>query len=103
MRYNTATVPYHKHAVLPGIADLHKIIPIIKAETLIPFGRYCYEQRPESSTSFPVLCCPFWSTQAESPSPNGWCDYLKIGDSVSGGATQLADQVKVCHVKREED
>lgn len=88
----------------------HRIIPIVKAETLIPRGIYCY--KPGTSRGWEVGpdgverltgCCPFWSLKDEFPSQmNGWCSYLKSGDMEEDGTFLLWDQVKECGIKDDE-
>jgi pentatricopeptide repeat protein len=79
-----------------------KVIPIIKAESLIPSGMYCYaglEQDKEDPMRFNLIgLCPFWSSSDEHhEQDNGSCSYAKLNDWEHG--TLLWDQVKECGVK----
>jgi hypothetical protein len=93
-----------------------KIIPIKKAEELIPEGMYCYTplQAPceETNWVYKVKPCPFWEYYSEEKHgklPEGYpsekeydgafCQYLKAGDW--NGTDLLWDQVKECGVKYE--
>jgi hypothetical protein len=86
-------------------------IPIVRAESLIPRGPYCYQplSRPPVSEHHgfpPVRACPFWSVDARhrrGASNAGYCSYLKRGDWMQQGASLLRDQIKECGVKPEDD
>ena len=80
-------------------------VRVVRAESLIPQGTYCYTPVPDqaSDRGFHVKKCPFWKQVAgQARDMNGWCDYLKAGDSDSEGASMLFDMVKECGVKAED-
>ncbi|GBG14870.1 urease accessory protein UreF [Novimethylophilus kurashikiensis] len=89
---------------------MSKVIPIIKAETLIPVGQYCYKQGTvrgwevgADGVERQTGLCPFWSLKSDAPGQcNGWCSYLKTGDMEEDGTTLLFDQCKECGVKDDE-
>ena len=99
---------------------MKKIIPIIKAETLIPNGPYCYTpvQAPceENAYVFKIKSCPFWAHYSEEKHgelpdyleeykgkyAGAYCRYLKTADGFKDGTSLLWDQIKECGVKDEE-
>lgn len=90
----------------------HKIIPIIKAETLIPAGAYCYTpvEAPcaENGWVFKTKLCPFWEfrqdiAEIQGKQSAGYCSYLRAGDWEEGGTFLLWDQCKECNVNFEDE
>lgn len=90
----------------------HKIIPIVKAETLIPSGPYCYTpvEGPcaENGWVFRIKLCPFWQyrediAELHGEQTAGYCSYLRKGDWAEDGTFLLWDQCKECGVKLEEE
>ncbi len=94
-----------------------KIIPIKRAEEMIPHGIYCYTplQEPSAETNFAyrIKSCPFWERYEEAKHgklpedysegeqhKGAFCKYLKLGDW--NGADLLWDQVKECGIKTDE-
>lgn len=89
----------------------YTIIPIVRAESLIPRGQHCYTRLPDlSGPSLGnhgmslVKPCPFWGIDAAAEKTHGrqesgYCGYLKSGDWMEAGASLLWDQVKECHIK----
>lgn len=96
---------------------MKKIIPIIKAETLIPEGIYCYSpiKAPceENGFVYQVKVCPYWEPYNEEKHgqlpedlikykdeyDGAYCRYIKNGDWLENGTSLLFDQVKECGVK----
>jgi hypothetical protein len=79
-----------------------RIIPIVRAETLIPYGEYCTtsdNDRASTSSRF-ARRCPFW--QLRPASGSGYCAYLRRGDEEVPGARHLRDGVKACGIKTED-
>lgn len=90
----------------------YRIIPIIKAESLIPFGGYCYkglQKKEDEPLEFKVVDkCPFHSINEDhiengSIQMAGYCSYLKLGDWMDNGTFLLFDMVKECGVKEEDE
>lgn len=86
----------------------YPVIPIARAETLIPRGIHCYAPiaKPAAAgCSIPASrTCPFWSLREGKPAQaNGYCSYLKIGDGEEGGTSRLWDRIKECSVAAEPD
>lgn len=82
----------------------YPIIPIARAEALIPAGLYCYTvvDTPETNGTdrMRIKCCPFWEHRADQPEQeNGYCRYLKQGDWEAKHWSLLWDQVKECGIK----
>jgi len=81
-----------------------KIIPIIKAESLIPKDSYYCYQRTEQDKENPMKLhvigrCPFHSIiNFEEEQNNGYCAYMKKGDwDLNFGL--LWDSVKECGIR----
>ncbi len=110
------------NATSDQLKKMRKVIPIIKAETLIPKGCYCYTpvQAPceENNWVYKIKCCPFWEhydaekhgplpedwiVQGDSESPGAYCRYLKLGDWMEEGTFLLWDQVKECGINDDWD
>lgn len=89
----------------------YPVIPIVRAESLIPRGPYCYKpgtirgwEVGADGVERPTGRCPFWSLKADaSEQENGWCSYLKTGDMEEGGTFLLWDQCKECGIKDDDD
>lgn len=82
---------------------MRKVIPIIRAETLIPEGDFCYQE-----TAGQLKACPFWAkldsmVARYGEHRSGYCHYLKMGDWMPDGTFLLSDQVKECGVKYLDD
>jgi len=82
-------------------------IPVVRAESLIPFGPYCYTplQAPSAENGYVYRTrpCPFHRILPEHPDQlNGWCDYLKSGDMEESGTSLLFDSVKECGIKTDD-
>lgn len=96
--------------------------PLIRAESLIPQGPYCYtslgvETCPTYGWRMKIRCCPFWEHYSEKihgPLPEeyaeyqgryagAYCSYLHTGDWLPDGTMILWDQVKSCGVNDEWD
>ena len=85
----------------------HPVIPLVRAEALIPPGPYCYtplpaSEQPADGRRYRIKPCPFWSldtTAQHGPQNDGYCGYLKRGDWEDRGASLLWDQVKECRIK----
>lgn len=86
---------------------MRKIIPIVRLETLVPAGDYCYTPMPapspDSGFRMKVKPCPFWSKPAAMVAAygeqmSGYCSYLRQGDWMPDGTFMLWDQVKECGV-----
>lgn len=71
-------------------------IPVIRAETLIPHGEYCYTYN--DCGKFKV--CPFWDVTEDKI---GLCSYLHLRDGDEKGTFLLFDQVKECGIKQSMD
>jgi len=74
-----------------------KGIEIIRAESLIPRGSFCYtpvkEPCVENNFAYQVKRCRFHGFREDQPGQeNGTCSYLKIGDATEG--TLLWDSTK---------
>ena len=98
-----------------------KIVPIIKAESLIPKGIYCYTpvETPNEDNGYVFLVntCPFWEhynpakhgklppefDDPNSGGPGCYCSYLKLGDWMEDGTMLLWDQVKACGINDDFD
>ena len=102
-----------------------RIIPIIKAETLIPKGLYCYTpvRTPEAEADwknhgiFRTKCCPFWERYNEeihgelpaeyAPHKKEFlgakCTYLNVSDWDPEGSLLLWDQIKYCGINDDWD
>lgn len=84
------------------------VIPITRAEALIPRGEHCYRPLPEAEQPADGLhqhlcACPFWwRDPAHEPQANGYCRYLRQGDWEAQGISLLWDMVKECGIKTEE-
>lgn len=80
-------------------------VRVVRAESLIPQGIYCYTPVPDETVDrgFAIKKCPFWQQLPDQPRDmNGWCDYLKTGDNSEEGFSMLFDMVKECGIKSEE-
>ncbi len=86
---------------------MRKVIPIVRLESLVPAGDYCYTpgelSSPESGFRMKVKPCPFWSkpaamVEAHGAQMSGYCSYLRQGDWMPDGTFMLWDQVKECGV-----
>lgn len=75
----------------------HRIIPIVKAETLIPRGEHCYPPDSEDPAA-PVKVCPFWEVR----SGGFYCRYLEKLDRMDDESLRLWELVKACGVKTDE-
>jgi hypothetical protein len=80
-------------------------VPVVRAESLIPHGDYCYtpEEAPsaENGWVYKVRTCPFLQFLPDKPPQlDGWCDYLKAGDFEENGTSLLFDSVKECGVNQ---
>jgi hypothetical protein len=88
---------------------VYKIIPIIKAESLIPVGDYCYQFEGETYyvdgvPHLPIKSCPFYDLLADREAQaNGYCRYLNKGDLELGVFSLLWDAVKECGINFGED
>lgn len=89
-----------------------RIIPIVRAETLIPAGMYCYTPleapSPANDYRYRVQPCPYWSVDAKAELEHGvqlagYCGYLQRGDWMAGHLSLLWDQVKECGINAEEE
>jgi len=84
-------------------------IHIVRAETLIPLGPYCYSRLPDRERDHLRLLprtkpCPFWGLDAAAlavhePQAGGYCRYLKQGDWMVHGTSLLWDRIKECGIK----
>lgn len=84
-----------------------RVIPILRAESLIPPGLYCYTpvEEPSAATHWHmrVARCPFWRLDTTRPrDERGHCDYLRRGDADEDGTSLLWDGVKECGVRTED-
>ena len=73
------------------------LLPLSKesAESFIPKGIYCYDEKG---------LCPFWDKFKELPNQsNGYCHFLEVGDFSSSGTFLLWDQCKECGIKDDID
>lgn len=94
-----------------------KEYPLIRAESLIPKGMYCYTtleivNDAQYGWRMKIDCCPFWEhynkkIHGELPDEykpyeksfqGAYCTYLRTGDWLPNGTDLLWDQVKCCGV-----
>lgn len=83
-----------------------RVIPIVRAETLIPRGPYCYTVTGElrADGGYSIKRCSFWRRRADWPAQaDGYCDYLRRGDNDPEGTLLLFDQVKECGVHDDDE
>lgn len=101
MTHSPVAASAHRPAGAP-----HRVIPIVRAETLIPRGPYCYTVTGElrEDGGYPIKLCRYWRRRADWPAQaDGYCEYLKRGDNDPEGTLLLFDQVKECAVRNDDE
>jgi hypothetical protein len=89
-----------------GFKDMKKFpVKVIRAETLIPKGSYCYSdmqvtQNENAPPKFHSKICPFWGLESEQV---GICSYIHLKDGDEKGTFLLFDQIKECTINWAED